>query len=440
MAIRWSMARWIAGGSVAAAALLWGCSDDGLAGAAEGGGSGSTGADASTSPGGTSLASTGNGADADELGTAGASGSSTTGTVQGDTSATTSDDTTTTGEPPWDGEPLPDGEPGQWQWVDVEGTECIDGSPTGVGVRQGTGDGLVIYFEGGGGCFDFATCSLFYASFANFDENAFALLVPTLLASGIFDPNEPDNPVRDWSFVYVPYCTGDVHAGDKDLAGVPGFVGSHQFVGHRNFALDLERIGPTFPNPSHVLVTGISAGGYGAAFNYDLVADGYAYADVPVTLLDDSGPPMSDEQIPACLQELWRELWGLDDSLPPACAGCFDAGGWVVDLALYLRDKHEGQRFGLLSSEQDGTIRTFLSGGLNDCQGGLYPGADYQAGLYQLRDEILADDPGFASYYMPGIAHTYLPFPAYTTTEVQGVRIVDWVAALLDGTAGHVSP
>lgn len=354
--------------------------------------------------------------------------------------STTTADGTTTGEPPWDGEPLPDGEPGQWQWVDVEGTECIDGSPTGVGVRRGTGDGLVIYFEGGGGCFDLATCSLFYSSFANFDQAAFGLLVPTLLSSGLFDDGEPDNPVHDWSFVYVPYCTGDVHAGDKDLAGVPGFVGSHQFVGYRNFGLDLERIGPTFPAPSHVLVTGISAGGYGAAYNFDRIADAYGYADVPVTLLDDSGPPMGDGYIAPCLQEQWRALWGLDDTLPAGCAGCFDEGGWVVDLSLYLRAKHPTQRFGLLSSEQDGTIRTFLSGGANDCVGGLYPGSAYEAGLYELRDTILGDDPAFASYYMPGIAHTYLPFPAYTTTEVQGVRIVDWVAALLDGTADHVSP
>lgn len=85
-------------------------------------------------------------------------------------------------------------------------------------------------------------------------------------------------------------------------------------------------------------------------------------------------------------------------------------------------------------------IRTFLSGGQNGCVGGIYPGAQYEAGLVELRDELLADDPAFASYFMPGIAHTYLPFPAYTTTAVQGVRIVDWVAALLDGNAGHVSP
>lgn len=345
----------------------------------------------------------------------------------------------TTGEPPWEGEPLPDGEPGQWQWVDVEGTECIDGSPTGVGVRYGEGDGLVVYFEGGGGCFDFATCSLFYASFANFDENAFDLLVPTVLSSGIF-ADQPGNPVRDWSFVYVPYCTGDVHAGDRNDADVPGFVGSHQFVGFRNFGLDLERIGATFPSPSHVLVTGISAGGYGSAYNYDRIATAYGYAGAPVTLLDDSGPPMSDDSIPACLQEGWRELWGLDDTLPVGCAGCFDAGGWAIDLAQYVRQQHADQRFGLLSYLRDGTIRTFLSGGLNECVGGLYPGAEYEAGLVQLRDEVMAGDPGFGTYYVQGIGHTFLPFGTYGSTEVSGVFFVDWLAELLAGNATHVSP
>ncbi len=300
---------------VALGLLVVACGDDPPP-IGSGGGSDTTAA-STTDPGGSGPATSATTNVADGTGTTGV------GPEDGTTDEGTS---TTTGDPPWDGEPLPDGEPGQWQWVDVEGTECIDGSPTGVGVRYGEGDGLVVYFEGGGGCFDFATCSLFYASFANFDENAFDLLVPTLLSSGIF-ADAPGNPVRDWSFVYVPYCTGDVHAGARDDAEVPGFVGSHQFVGYRNFGLDLERIGPTFADPSHVLVTGISAGGYGAAYNYDRIATAYGYADIPVTLLDDSGPPMSDEYIAPCLQEQWRDLWSLDDTLPAGCAGCFDAGG-----------------------------------------------------------------------------------------------------------------
>ncbi|MEM9454665.1 MAG: pectin acetylesterase-family hydrolase [Myxococcota bacterium] len=420
--------RWIV-----ACVLLAACSDEAPP---LGEGDSSSGSGSSSSPGtpdGTGVATTAGSGNADGPGTTDDPGTT---ADPGDTADT---EDTTTGEPPWEGEPLPEGRPGQWQWVDIEGTECIDGSPTGLGVRYGEGDGLVIYFEGGGGCFDFATCSLFYSSFANFDQNAFELLVPSLLSSGIF-ADEPGNPVRDWSFVYIPYCTGDVHAGDQDQGQVDDFFGDHQFVGYRNAGLDLERIGATFPEPDHVLITGISAGGYGAAYNYDRIATAYEYANIPVTLLDDSGPPMSEQYAPTCLQEQWRQMWNLDNTLPAECGDCFDPGGWAIDLAQHIRQRHSDQRFGLLSYLRDGTIRTFLAGGLNNCIGGIYPGADYEAGLVELRDDIFPDDPGFGTYYVSGIGHTFLPFGAYQDLEVSGVFLVDWVSDLLEGNATHVSP
>lgn len=36
--------------------------------------------------------------------------------------------------------------------------------------------------------------------------------------SGVFDLANPRNPVADWSFVYVPYCTGDIHSGSRTAA------------------------------------------------------------------------------------------------------------------------------------------------------------------------------------------------------------------------------
>ncbi len=51
-----------------------------------------------------------------------------------------------------------------------------------------------------------------------------------------------------------------------------------------------------------VLLTGISAGGFGAAANYPQVAR--AFAPVPVYDLDDSGPPgAEDPYLPKCLQQ-----------------------------------------------------------------------------------------------------------------------------------------
>jgi hypothetical protein len=30
--------------------------------------------------------------------------------------------------------------------------------------------------------------------------------------TGLLDRANPQNPVRDWSLLFVPYCTGDVHS------------------------------------------------------------------------------------------------------------------------------------------------------------------------------------------------------------------------------------
>ena len=38
---------------------------------------------------------------------------------------------------------------------------------------------------------------------------------------GIFDFTNAANPVKDWSGVYVPYCTGDVHFGTADNVTIP---------------------------------------------------------------------------------------------------------------------------------------------------------------------------------------------------------------------------
>lgn len=346
----------------------------------------------------------------------------------------------TTGEAPspWDGEPLPPEPPGEWTWVPFPDSMCRDGSTTGIGVRYGASDDLVIYFEGGGACFNAATC-LLNDLFANFGPVKFDAWALGIGQGGLFNADNPQNPVRDWNMVYVPYCTGDVHAGDRENVGIDGIFGAQQFVGYRNVAAYLERLVPTFADAPHVLVTGISAGGFGAALNYDRIAD--AWPESKVTLLDDAGPPLSDMYMAPCLQDTWRELYNFAATLPADCDQCFeDDGGGISNLALYLAEKHPDQRLALISAEQDSVIRTFFGYGLNNCQGGLYSGDAFQMGLYELRDEILGDNPIWGSYLMPGIGHTIITGPGFYSTEIAGVPLTDWLSDLLGGAAAHVSP
>jgi hypothetical protein len=295
----------------------------------------------------------------------------------------------------------------------------------------------VIYFEGGGACFNAATCIL-NDLFSNWGEIKFNTWALGIGKGGIFS-DDPQNPVRDWNFIYVPYCTGDVHAGNRENVGINGVLGAQQFVGYRNVAAYLERIVPTFKDTSHVLVTGISAGGFGAALNYDRIAE--AFPKSTVTLLDDSGPPMGDQYMPVCLQKLWRELYNFDETLPPDCVDCFnDDGGGISNLAAYLGDKWGEQRLALFSNTRDNIIRTFFGYGLNNCAGGTYGGSQFEQGLFHLRDEILGDSPTWGSYFIDGIGHTVLAGPAYFTTKVDNIPLTEWIEELLAGNASHVGP
>jgi hypothetical protein len=100
--------------------------------------------------------------------------------------------------------------------------------------RKGTADGLVVLFNGGGACWNAATCSkprlagdrAFFSG--KDDQDAVGVYKAELLPgdgparmTGLLDRANPQNPVRDWSLLIVPYCTGDVPSGSKCACRVP---------------------------------------------------------------------------------------------------------------------------------------------------------------------------------------------------------------------------
>lgn len=341
---------------------------------------------------------------------------------------------------PFDG-PVIDAPPNEWTWIPFKESLCRDGSQTGIGVRiNPDSDKLVIYLEGGGACFNNATCGINPGTFGSV---TFSGWKGTAGNTGIFNAGSEENPLRDWSFVYVPYCTGDIHGGAADHADVPGFgsPNNQSFLGYENIGHYLKRIVPTWKGASKVLLTGISAGGFGAAYNYDRVAE--AFCPTPVLLLDDSGPPMSDKYLAPCLQKQWKQLWGLGATMPAGCSGCDGPdGGGIVNYVDYIASKYPDGRLGLISSDKDSVISLFYGYGKNDC-GLAVPlsGAEYSAGLSELRATYLEKAPGWATYFVDSISHTYLVGPSFYTTEVDGTKLTAWVGALVDGgSPGHIGP
>ena len=106
---------------------------------------------------------------------------------------------------------------GSWTWIPLQDTLCRDGSKTGIGVRLlPDASAVMIYLQGGGACYDAKSCEQnANAPIAgqNFSRAKFDDWVKTLGNQGVFNTENPSNPVARWNHVYVPYCTGDLHGG-----------------------------------------------------------------------------------------------------------------------------------------------------------------------------------------------------------------------------------
>lgn len=320
----------------------------------------------------------------------------------------------------------------------MTGTRCRNGSGTGVGVRRRPSSKKVyIYLEGGGACFNDVTCA---AALDSFGKLAFDAWADTVGQLGVFDPDNTDNPLRGWSAVYVPYCSGDVHAGDAVGVDVSSIFPQQTFVGYENIGLCLQRIVPTFKDAVQVVLLGVSAGGFGAALNYDRVAA--AFCPTPVTLIDDSGPPLSDEFLAPCLQKQWRELWNFSATLPDQCTGCEGPdGGGLVNYLPYLSTRWPNARMGLISSTHDAVISTFFGYGAEDCTEMVPLSGDvYEAGLEALRQEYLAATGQWGTFYVASIQHTWLLGPGFSTTQVKGRKLTRWIEDLLGGEVADVGP
>ena len=142
---------------------------------------------------------------------------------------------------------------------------CMDGSPYHFFARRGTVNKLVVYYQGGGACWEGLTCAIPVCD-ANVDPAGSDN--PNRAGSGFADRDNPANPFRDWHSVVVSYCSCDVHYGDAAQDYPNGNATVHvEHRGFHNAGVAEKWAREHFVNPEMVFVTGSSAGAYGAWFN-----------------------------------------------------------------------------------------------------------------------------------------------------------------------------
>ncbi|MBL8923589.1 MAG: hypothetical protein JNJ54_32340 [Myxococcaceae bacterium] len=233
-----------------------------------------------------------------------------------------------------------------WTWVDFPTSECGNGSPTGIGVNlSNRSTDVIIYMQGGGACWNSLTCYTIRSAtdFDGYNGADFMGDVPSLGAA--FGRTNMNNPFRNASFVFIPYCTGDVHAGDT----VASYGGHHK--GAANVQAYLARLSQTFPGPRRIWLTGTSAGGYGVQLNYHRFAAAFPQAEVHG--LADSAQMINPNQ--AQLLSDWLSAWNVAE--PPGCTGCIQDFNRVP---AWLSTTYPNRRFGLLAYTRDNVLSGFF--------------------------------------------------------------------------------
>jgi len=305
-----------------------------------------------------------------------------------------------------DGTPV-DAPPEEWIWVPVPGSECGNGSEAGFGInRTAKSKRLLLFLKGGGACFSADDCQA-----ANLDGYGQQDLMGDV-STNLFSRTSDTNPFKDDSFVFVPYCTGDFHAGSRVAD-----YGIHH-MGYQNVALYLERIVPTFCKPERVVLLGTSAGGFGVSFTYDLVHR--AFGDVPVHMVDDSGPFMRPAYMGA-MQAIAFPNWGADANVPPGCPEC--ATAWH-ELYPFASTAWPTDRMSLVSSRHDPSIGSRF---------GIDPATEFPPAIDDLADQVIVPLPNMRVFYIEQQGHVWTAAADIDQLVVDGTSLQAFLVQQITG-------
>jgi hypothetical protein len=314
---------------------------------------------------------------------------------------------------------------------------CVKGTPYEYFVKRGSVNKLVVYYQGGGACWDNLTCGIGTCDMAVTPGDN-----PNGTTTGFADLTNPLNPFRDWNIVFVSYCSCDIHFGDaaQDYTGaLPPIHIEHR--GYQNARVVEKFAREHFVDPDRVFVTGSSAGAYGAWFNAPLLEEVWPAAHFDV--LADAGNGVTTQDF------LENEFpnWNFAANLPPDIPGLEDTltnGTGIPGYTKIITGVFPETRWAHYSSAYDGGTggqTGFYNVMLNPNDPGQWlswwnASCAYNEHMRMQAIDTAAAVPSNYRYYIgTGSRHTMWGSNKVYTDTTGGVpTIVDWVNGMLNGT------
>ena len=311
---------------------------------------------------------------------------------------------------------------------------CMNGSPYYYFAKRGSVNKLVVYYQGGGACWEQLTCSL---PACDTNVNPSGSDNPNNATTGFADIANPDNPFRDWNIVFVPYCSCDVHFGDS-AKDYPLHV---EHRGYHNSRVVEKWAREHFVNPEVVFVTGSSAGAYGAWFHAPLLHNVWPASQFDV--LADAGNGVITQDFLNTYFPNWNFVANLPPEIPELATVLSNGSGipgYTEVVAAHFpqtRWAHYATAYDGGSGGQTGFYNLMLHGNFPPFALTWWQGSC--AFNMVMRAQAIATAaaiPNNYRYYIgTGSRHTMWGSNKVYTDTTGGVpTIVSWVDAMLDGT------
>jgi hypothetical protein len=320
--------------------------------------------------------------------------------------------------------------------IEYEGKDlfptCMNGTPYHFFVKRGSVNKLLMYYQGGGACWDQLTCSVPVCDTSVDPEGSDN---PNNRTQGFADLSDPANPFRDWHIVFVPYCSCDIHFGDA-AQDYPLHV---EHRGYHNARVAEKYARENF-DPEEVFVTGTSAGAYGAFFQAPLLHAAFPRAHFSV--LADAGNGV----ITQSFLDLYFPNWNFAGNLPddiPGLREVLDNDEGIPGYTRVVAHHFPETRWAHYTTAYDGGTggqTGFYNIMLNDndtlaaltwWEGSCAFNARMRAQAIQTANE----NPSNYRYYIgSGSRHGMWGLDKVYTDTTGGVpTIVDWITAMLEG-------